>query len=153
MEVTPSSLKPFDPPTGWVKTEEQAPKEGGIIVHRAAAFKVSEGGSEALVTVIPMETAGVEDLRANINRWAKKVGLKDLTDKQIADLINEISVDGIDQCITVDLVGPKDEMLAVLVPLSDKVWVFKMTGPSELVTRQKKTFLEFVQSVKFEGGR
>ena len=157
IEATPSSLTKYDTPPGWVETKEQDPEAAKVGVKRAAAFNVSDGNLTALVTVIPMPNTGLGAIRANLDRWAKQIGLAPLNEKELKDRLNPIIVDGIDKCFLIDLVGRADsgreEILAAVVVLNDKLWTFKMKGPAELVTRQKAAFESFVMSAKFEGGR
>ena len=44
-------------------------------------------------------------------------------------------------------------VLAAGLPHAGDTWFFKMTGPAELVGRQKSAFEAFVTSVKFDGGK
>jgi hypothetical protein len=157
IEVTPSKLKSYDSPSGWVKTDRQDPNAAKVGVRREAAFDVIEGNLRAEVTVIPLPNTGPGAVRPNLDRWAEQVGLPRLTDEQAQKLVTPLTVDGIEQCFQIDLVGPtgatRQEILAAIVVLGDKIWTFKMSGPAELVTRQKETFVKFVKSAKFEGGR
>ena len=57
-----------------------------------------------------------------------------------------------------DLTGPaqsgiSQRMLGVGLPHGGATWFFKMTGPADLVGKQKAAFEAFVKSVKFDGGK
>ena len=41
-----------------------------------------------------------------------------------------------------------DHILVAIVPQQEKVWFFKLTGKAEQIEAQRKTFLEFVKSIK-----
>lgn len=41
-----------------------------------------------------------------------------------------------------------DHILVAIVPQEEKVWFFKLTGKAEQIEAQRKTFLEFVKSIK-----
>jgi len=152
--VDPSVLKTYKPHEDWKKTDEEDPKAKALNIRREAAFKVFGEGSEALVTVIPMpNTGGMQEMRGNIERWAGQVGLPPPTPEQLRDLLTGITVDDIEDCLLIDLRGPKDRSVVVVVPLADKNWIFKITGPEKLVGAQKDKFETFVKSAKFEGGR
>ena len=43
-------------------------------------------------------------------------------------------------------------ILGVVVPRRGQTWFFKMTGPADLVDKQKPVFEAFLKSVRFDGG-
>ncbi len=43
-------------------------------------------------------------------------------------------------------------MLGAIIPRSDRTWFFKVTGPNEILADTQRSFREFLQSVRFEGG-
>ena len=47
----------------------------------------------------------------------------------------------------------KDRMLASIVPLGEKVWFFKVTGPETAIEEIEESFKEFVAGVKFKSGK
>jgi hypothetical protein len=91
----------------------------------------------------------------NVKRWRDQVGLKPVSDAELARELQQLTVDGTPSTY-VDLLGPesagsKRHMLAVMVPRSSHTWFIKMVGPAELVSKQKPAFEAFAKSVRFEG--
>jgi hypothetical protein len=142
----PPSTRPlsFDVPAGW--TELDVPPGG----FRVAAFRVTDGGRSADVTVIPLggQAGG---LAANVNRWRGDVGLSPAADDQIGRDAQALDVAGV-RATYVDLSGPKGRVLGVILPRGDRTWFFKFLGPAELVGAQRAAFEGFVRSVRFGAG-
>jgi hypothetical protein len=129
-------------PERWKKVENSAMSQ--------ATFQVAEGGKTANVTVSSLG-GGAGGLEANVNRWRGQVGLPPLSEADVRKLVTAIPVAG-KECSYVDLAGATSRILAVLVPRDDATWFIKMTGPPELVGKEKKNFEAFAQSVRFDGG-
>lgn len=113
---------------------------------RAAAFEIVEQGQRAEVTVI---SAG-GSLLDNVNRWRGQVGLAAISQDELDRLVRPIEVDGT-TATSVDLQGPQQRILGVILLRSGETWFIKMQGPVELVEREKAAFESFVRSVKFNG--
>jgi hypothetical protein len=128
-------------PEGWKKVENSAMSQ--------ATFQVADGGKTATVTITSLG-GGAGGLEANINRWREQVGLPRLADEEVRKLVTPIPVAG-KECSYVDLAGATSRILAVIVMRDDATWFIKMTGPPELVGKQKKNFEAFAQSVRFDG--
>jgi len=47
--------------------------------------------------------------------------------------------------------GPKDRMIAAMIPQGDQAWFFKLSGPDEVVEPQMPGFLSLIKSVRFVG--
>ncbi len=134
---------PFDcqVPNGWTR--------GTASAMQLAAFDVRDGDRQAGITV---STAG-GNLAANINRWRGQVGLADASAAEIDQQARKIQIDGHDGT-SVELVGPESSspcktILGVIVEAQGKQWFIKLTGDTELATREKERFEEFVKSIKF----
>ena len=75
-------------------------------------------------------------------------------DEEVLKSAREVKVDGL-RGHAVDLKGPPRDgqsaqgTLGAVVTRDDQVWFFKLTGPAELVGRQKTAFNELLTSVKF----
>src|SRR5947207_1498081 len=58
-----------------------------------------------------------------------------------------------DEASVVDLIGPKESggqrILGALLPHEDRVWFFKLAGPSDKVGAQKEKFEAFLRSIQF----
>ena len=130
-------------PEGWQKARNDAMSQ--------AAFAVRDGGKEARITITAMRgMAG--GLEAIVNRWRKQVGLREESGDEIRKLAQEMPVDGSPGQF-VDLIGPNERILGVMVLRGDTPWFIKMIGPVDLVAKQKASFEAFVRSLRFDGGR
>jgi hypothetical protein len=141
-----ASVKPltYDVPAGW--TELPVPPGG----YRLAAFRVTQGGQSAEVTVIPFPgPAG--GLVLNVNRWRKDLDLPDATEEQIGKDAKSIEADDV-RGTYVDLTGKGERTLGVILPKGDKTWFIKFRGPAALVGQQQANFEAFVRSVRFGAG-
>ncbi len=129
----------YDVPPGW----QPLPATG----MRVAAFKVTDGGQSAEVTVIPLAGAA-GGLLSNVNRWRGQVGLPDTTDEQLRKEAKMLdSPAGL--VVAVDLTGPKGRTLGGVLLHGGRSWFVKMTGPAELVVKQQAAFEAFVKSLRF----
>jgi hypothetical protein len=140
----------YQTPPGW--KEDPSPR-----APRIASFETTERdqSAEVTVTVFPGDVGG---LRNNVIRWRDQVGLPEASDAEMLKDVKKIEAAG-STGDYLDLVGPgtggqkTTRMLAVSLPHDDHTWFFKMTGPAELVGKQKAAFEAFVKSVKFDGDK
>ena len=51
------------------------------------------------------------------------------------------------------MAGPQERMLAVVVPLGEQAWFFKLTGPRDAVGTQAEAFQSLIKSLKFKDGK
>jgi len=136
----------YKAPSGW---QEVAPGE-----MRAASFRVTgENGKLADVSVIPLPGMAGSDLD-NVNRWRGQVGLKRISQDELAKLAEPVRMDGqpaqlYDQAGENPGSGEKTRILAAITRRDGTAWFFKMTGDDEWVAQQKPAFIEFLQSVVF----
>jgi hypothetical protein len=138
----------YDLPPGW---QEVPPRDRGITLK---AFTVSEGGqtAEVTVTTLPGEGGG---LLNNVNRWRGQLGLPPMTSpNELISASTGVEVDG-QRGALVDFTAPSGSppkrMVGVLLPRAGATWYFKMTGPADLVGRQKPALEAFLKSVRFGG--
>src|SRR5690606_2422245 len=91
----------------------------------------------------------MSDITANVERWAAEVGVP--ADEIPADLVEEIEIDGT-QGYYVELVSAESgkATTAAMVVRGDKVWFFKLTGPTNVVKAETENFRHFVNSVEFK---
>jgi hypothetical protein len=133
-------------PPGW--------QEGGELVksgiRREVVLQVRDDGQTAEVSV----TIAGGRLKENIDRWRGQVGLPPATDEQ-ADKEQTLLKIGGNPSVLVDLTGDgkpgRQGILVAVTPRPEGSWFFKMTGPADLVARQKTAFEAFLKSVRFEG--
>lgn len=130
----------FDVPKEWKKQQPPAPVS-------VESYEITQDNQTALVTLTPLGGTG-GGLAANVQRWRGQVGLP--TDGDPLQGAVKLPVAG-QEATYVDLNNPagpagKNRILAVVLPQEGMTWFVKMTGPSELVGRQKENFETFVQS-------
>jgi hypothetical protein len=126
-------------PAGWT---EKTPTQ-----MRVASFGISESGKSADVSVVPLGGMAGGDF-ANVNRWRGQVGLPPLTDGEISQLAEKVSVAG-QPADLYDLAGGAQRILAVIFHRDGTAWFFKMTGDADLVETQKPAFVSFLQTLQF----
>ncbi|MHB8972215.1 MAG: hypothetical protein ACYC3X_20490 [Pirellulaceae bacterium] len=144
LNSTPKESIEYVVPEGW------SPTEGSGV--RRVTFEVKEGSLAAETTAMGLPGSATR-LLPNVNLWRRQVGLEDTTQKDLDATLEPIEIDGRPGHY-IRLAGPSDAerplgMLVVLAGEQDRTWFFKMFGDSELVSRQKERFEEFVRSVKF----
>lgn len=116
---------------------------------RKAALRVIDDDQIADITVFALGGNLVD----NINRWRQEVGLEVLSGAQMEKEVALLKVAG-ESAAYVDLLKPgggplSKRVLGVILPRGPGSWFFKMTGPTELVGKQKANFEAFVRSVQF----
>ena len=134
----------YDTPPGW----REVPDPNAL-----AAFEIGDGDQTAKATVTPFGGNGGGAL-LNVNRWRGQMGLEPIDENQLKDLPT-LTVDGTASPY-VDLAsaaGPSRRMLGAIASRPGVTWFFKLTGPAELVGKQKSDFETFVKSVRFEEGK
>jgi hypothetical protein len=141
-EPTTDEKLAYDTPPGW----QNLPASG----MRLAAFKATDGDKSAEVTIIPLAGAA-GGLLANVNRWRDQIGLPATTDTALRKEATMLDSPA-GSVVFVDLDGPKGRTLGGTLLHGGKSWFVKMTGPSDLVGKQKPAFETFVKSLRFEPG-
>jgi hypothetical protein len=152
----PAGQAPFtyETPPGW----ESIPVSG----MRKAAFRVTDGGKEALLTVIDFPAdAGpmMADLLANVRRWRGEVGLPELPDAELKTTMSPIEIDGLAAQLVNATPSETDAAesqiergtLAAMLTRAGTIWFFKLTGDRDLVAAQRDRFESFLKSVRFAG--
>jgi hypothetical protein len=136
-------------PPGW---EDRGPGQMGI-----ASFWISGAeGQEAEVSVMPMrgESAGNLNLLVNIVR--EREGMEPITDQELARLVEDVRI-GEATAKLVDLSGAalaggedqQNRIVLAVLTRAGTTWFFKMAGSAELVSLQKRAFLDFLKSITF----
>jgi len=149
-------------PAGWTEKPERNE-------FRVVAFDIPDGNQSGQVIVARMP-ANSGTLLDNINRWRQQVHLDPLTDpSQIP--AQTLKLGGLDAMMwdiegspvtqpasagesqpgtDVPQSGPRSVIVAMLTRGSEW-WFFKLQGPATIVTAQKSSFQNFLQSVQFSG--
>jgi hypothetical protein len=158
--ATDSSPITYVVPAGWTEKAERN-------AFRVVAFDIADGNQSGQVIVARMP-ANSGSLLDNLNRWRQQVNLDPLTDpSQIPS--QSLKIGGIDAMMW-DIEGapvahasppvspgsqagpavPQSIVVAMLTRGSEW-WFFKLQGPANIVTAQKSSFQNFLQSVQFSG--
>ncbi|HEY1685873.1 MAG TPA: hypothetical protein VGG19_14000 [Tepidisphaeraceae bacterium] len=95
------------------------------------------------VTVFPGDVGGT---LANINRWRKQMGIAPVTQDQLSKTIISVSTSNGSAVLT-DLTNQDQRLLAAMINTQNQTWVFKMTGPTQLVGKYAPDFLSILKSV------
>ena len=123
---------------------------------RVASFKVADtNGKQADVSVVPLPGEAGGDF-SNVNRWRGQVGLAPVSEDDLKKLAQPVELAG----QPADLyeqdgknpAGEPTRILAVIQRRDGMAWFFKMTGDSQLVTREKTNFVKFLGTIQFTAG-
>jgi hypothetical protein len=126
----------FELPNDWRRGAEKN--------SRALSFWAGEGEVvECYVTVLG-GTAGGE--LANVNRWRTQIGLEPV-EQAAVDALDPFTMLGRPARI-VELVGTNSAIYGVTSMGDDKSVFLKMTGPPDLVRKQRSAMLAFASSLK-----
>jgi hypothetical protein len=136
-------------PANW----EELPAQGmrvGSFVAKGSQGKVAD------VSIVPLGgLAG--GILGNVNRWRGQVGLPAVSEGELAKLSQPVEIAGqkaqlFEEAGTSDNPETRTNILGAILERSGTSWFFKMIGKEAVVTEQKPLFLEFLKSVKFDGG-
>jgi hypothetical protein len=141
--VRPFVIPEYELPAGW----KELPKERAKVGRFLQSIQVGEGDARAKLTLTAF-AGGIGDLLDNINRWRKIELQLDDPLVQLPRDLRKITV-AKTECDYVDLQGPRNRTLAVIVPHEGHTWVVKMTGPDAAVAPQKAAFEKFVEGLSF----
>lgn len=118
---------------------------------RKATYAVpGENGAagDLSVTAFPGDVGGE---LANLNRWRGQLQLAPLAEADVAGAVTRLSPNGLSVTVVDFSGGTADKparLLGAIVPYEGATWFFKLTGPVDLVAREKPAFLNFVQSLQ-----
>src|SRR6185436_2203005 len=111
---------------------------------------------EMTVTILGRDAPEAADVAANVNRWQRQLKAPLSSKEQVDQLAKKISLDG-REAYTVDLLGPAGDdqkrILGAMAIEGDRVWFFKIMGPSARVEKHKKEFEDFLSTLKLNGPR
>ena len=134
-------------PKGW----QEKPGSG----FRTATFVIPGSGSmtgDLSVTVLEGEAGG---LLSNVNRWRGQLGLSDLTERQLTEVVKNIRPGGRAMTLVrfaseTNLIDGKykKRLLAAVYSTQGKTWFFKLFGEDQLVQSAEQDFLKFLESVE-----
>ncbi len=136
-------------PEGWVERDQTS--------LRLINFGITgDPGAECYVTVLPNDGGG---LTANVNRWRSQFALSPYSSAEVAAM-PRMSLLG-ESATIVDLHGtftgmgraPEENwgLMGVVITLENLTLFVKMTGPEELVERERQNFEHFCSSLTTPG--
>jgi hypothetical protein len=136
----------WDVPSGW----EPRPRQPMRVVTLAPA---NSPGTECYVTVLAGPAGGIE---ANINRWRQQMGQPPLGEAELSELPVVKMTTGEARLVEVrgHFTGMRGEklpdaaLLGAVCPLPDSVLFVKMTGPADVVARERENFISFCGSLR-----
>jgi ABC-type transport system involved in cytochrome c biogenesis permease subunit len=128
-------------------------REGELVksgIRRDAVFLVKDGERSAEVSI----TTAQGDLKANIDRWRKQLGLEPSTDEGFKRETKSLDIVGAD-AVYVDLVAPgnaadRPRLLGVALPRAWQWCFIVLRGPADLVGRERTPFQDFLRSLHAE---
>jgi len=149
-DQAPDAAQPGAPAIRWTVPADWRPQPASAM--RQGSFLVAgAAGAAADVSVVSFPGTGGDDL-ANINRWREQLGLAPVSVADLSGQVQSLAASA-GQFVFADLAGTVAEkgdvrILGAWLRQPDRVWFFKMMGPSELVEAQRGVFTAFLQSVR-----
>lgn len=135
-----SNLPQWDVPEGWT------PTAAGPMID--AAF-TAVGGTKITVSSLSGTAGG---LLANVNRWRRQISLPPIDNAQLEADVQTMEL-GTNTGHLVDMVqttgDPRQRIVALVVPQTNKTWFYKLTGTDASVESVKAEFTAFVKSVRY----
>jgi hypothetical protein len=147
----------FSVPKGWEETVQ--PKPLSLLT-----FRIQEGDSKAFLTL--GSTGGT--IHDNFDRWRRQAGLEELKDEaKINDTLSTMYVGPLKGKFADlerprqteaqkkdphfnDMGQPKEErILGTLVERQGHLWFFKLSGPRELLEKNRQKYREFLEKFEF----
>lgn len=132
----PERLSQWSPPPHWQRDPDASP----IL---SAAFLATNDVGGARITLTSLRGSGGGTL-ANINRWRGQLGLA-----PVATLTQQPTLDLGGDALIVDLISDdqSSRMVAAILPSTESVWYFKMTGSVTGIAAEREIFESFVRVV------
>lgn len=133
----------------WSAPAQWKPKPGSAV--RKGSYAIGDEASavaDLAITAFPGDVGG--DL-ANVNRWRGQLQMPAISAAELPAMLTHLDHNGLHMNV-VELVSGEGaaamRMLSAIVPFEGATWFFKLTGPAELVAREKAGFLEFLATVR-----
>lgn len=106
------------------------------------------GNGDMSITAFPGDVGGQ---LANLNRWRGQIELPPLTEAEAAPTISHVDANGLHFDV-VDFANTRlaqpQRVLGAIVPFNGTTWFFKLSGPDDLIAREKPNFLRLLDSVR-----
>jgi len=136
----------FSKPEGWL--------EGGRDAMRVVSFSISNpNGQSAQVAVTPLPGLGGRESLI-VNMWRQQFGLSELTEDEAATALIDVDIGGaVGKMFEIAGNSPDGTTIRIVTAMKhvgEMSWFYKLQGDDELVTAEKRNFVEFLKSVKIE---
>ena len=129
-------------PAHWKAKPPAAMRKGSFTVP-------GENGAEAdlSITAFPGDVGGE---LANLNRWRGQIQLAPLSEGELPGVTTRIEQHGLTfivvDFVNADAAGPR-RILGAIVPYNHATWFFKLSGPADLVAKERPAFLAFLETI------
>lgn len=148
----------YDVPTGWSERDATGMRQASL-----AVASDNEDIIEISVIALPGEAGGV---LANVNFWREQLGLGEIGESQLSEILWSLTIDGDKQALAVDLAEdgpfndreadasasssqlPRQRIIAAIHSHDEHTWFIKMSGLDETVGEHKERFKAFVASIR-----
>jgi len=145
--AVPTAVGPglaWSAPARWSAGPERPMRKATFLILGEAGA----AGAELAITAFPGDVGGN---LANVNRWRQQLSLPPIGDVELGTALQHLHVGEL-HIDYVELVGPGTppalRVLGALVPYSGSTWFFKLTGPADLVAREKDEFVSFLRTLR-----
>ncbi|HEX8521608.1 MAG TPA: hypothetical protein VF669_05070 [Tepidisphaeraceae bacterium] len=138
-----NTIKNYTAPEDWRKLDAKPP--------RVIAFDIGPAEAKAELVVTKFAKGNAGPFLENVNRWRGQIGLGPVSDPNA--LAMQDAAVGSTRGVILDFhnpdASPPKRMLVCLASHADEFWFFKLTGPADLVDKQREPFVAFLKSVEF----
>jgi hypothetical protein len=127
----------WDVPSEWIEAENDQ--------FSAFAWETAKSGEKARITVSPLsEGAGLEQ---QFVRWRGQIALPGVAPDEVMKDVQTLQLEG---CTGqyVEYKGESETILGMIVPLKDKLWIFKLRASNAAADKAKASFKSFCESMK-----
>ncbi|MCC5805049.1 MAG: hypothetical protein JJU00_01860 [Opitutales bacterium] len=142
-------------PEGTVNMASEGPaweaadhwEAGAASAMRRGSYSVSGPGGtgDISITSFPGDVGG---LLANVNRWRGQLNLAPVGEDGLADYTRTETIHGREATI-VEFDGPSQGTVTAIFKQGGDSWFFRLTGPNELIAREREAFLVFLRTIRF----
>lgn len=129
-------------PFQWTVPEEWTVAENDQF--SKVAWQVEEGGKTARITLSELGIG--PGIPAQVARWQGQVDAKG----DPADTMESLPLKGSTSAVYIDMPGPEQSILGLMVQLEDTLWILKFRGENAVAAAERKRFREFCESISVE---
>jgi hypothetical protein len=134
-------------PGAWQSRAASAMRKATFIIPGATAGEQAE----LAITAFPGNVGGN---LANLNRWRQQLQLPPISAGELDSALVHLHAGDLHIDVA-ELLGPatspgsaRQRVIGAIVPFNGATWFFKLSGPDELVAREKAAFMTFVQTIR-----